>query len=121
MKKKKSFWKTLWKKVKMLNFFHARRILISFNSHISVVVCSFPEFGTVSKWCRLQMFSFSRSSKVIPGLDLTLARTNSADLDFPKFKAYTDNNLNMVQLDSLVIQKENIVLPAFCQHFLLFL
>ena len=26
-------------------------ILKSFNSHISVVVCSFFEFGTVSKWC----------------------------------------------------------------------
>ena len=32
-------------------FFYAKCILKSFNSHISVVVCSFFEFGTVSKWC----------------------------------------------------------------------
>ena len=58
--KKKSFRKTLWKKVKLLKmsnftFFHyvfyARCILKSFNSHISVVVCSFFEFETVSTWC----------------------------------------------------------------------
>ena len=48
------------KKVKLLKmgnftFFHyvfyAICILKSFNSHTSVVVCSFFEFGTVSKWC----------------------------------------------------------------------
>ena len=33
------------------NVFHAICILKSFNSHISVVVFSFFEFGTVSKWC----------------------------------------------------------------------
>ena len=33
------------------NVFYAIHILESFNSHISVVVCSFFEFGTVSKWC----------------------------------------------------------------------
>ena len=58
--KEKSFRKTLWKKVKLLkmssfafshNVFHAICILRSFNRHISVVVCSFFEFGTVSKWC----------------------------------------------------------------------
>ena len=57
---KKSFKKTLWKKVKLLkmsnftffhNVFYAICILKSFNSHISVVVCSFFEFGMVSKWC----------------------------------------------------------------------
>ena len=57
---KKSFMKTLWKKVKlhkMSNFtlfhkvFYAICILKSFKSHISVVICSFFEFGTVSKWC----------------------------------------------------------------------
>ena len=58
--KKKSFGKTLWKKVKLLkmsnftcfpNVFFPICILKSFNSHISVVVCSFFEFGTVWKWC----------------------------------------------------------------------
>ena len=35
------------------NVFCAIRICIlkSFNSHISVVICSFFEFGTGSKWC----------------------------------------------------------------------
>ena len=50
----------MWKKVKLLkmsnftffhNVFYAICILKSFNSHISVVVCNFFEFGTVSKWC----------------------------------------------------------------------
>ena len=56
----KSIRKTLWKKVKLLkmsnftfchNVFYAISILKSFNSHISVVVCSFFEFGMVSKCC----------------------------------------------------------------------
>ena len=56
----RSFWKTFWKKVKLLkmrnfaffhNVFYAICILKSFNSHISVVVCSFFEFRMVSKWC----------------------------------------------------------------------
>ena len=55
----KCFMKTL-KKVKLLkmsnftffdNVFYAICILKSFSSHISVVVYSFFEFGTVSKWC----------------------------------------------------------------------
>ena len=33
------------------NVFYAICILKSFNIHISVVVCSFIKFGTVSKWC----------------------------------------------------------------------
>ena len=54
-----SLWKTLRKKVKLLmlsnftffhNVFYAICILKSFKCHISVVVCSFFEFGTVSKW-----------------------------------------------------------------------
>ena len=54
------FRKTLWKKVKLLrmsnftffhNGFYAIFILKSFNSHSSVVVCSFFEFSTLSKWC----------------------------------------------------------------------
>ena len=33
------------------NVFYAIFISESFNTHISVVVCSFFEFGTDSKWC----------------------------------------------------------------------
>ena len=33
------------------NVFYAICILKSFNSHISVVVFSFFEFGTVTEWC----------------------------------------------------------------------
>ena len=33
------------------NVFNAICILKSFDSHVSVVVCSYFEFGTVSKWC----------------------------------------------------------------------
>ena len=58
--KRKSFGKTLWKKVKLLkmsnftffhNVFYAICMLKSFNGHISFVICCFFEFGTVSKWC----------------------------------------------------------------------
>ena len=52
--------KTLLKKVKLLkmsnftffhNVFYAISILKALNSHISVVVCSFFELGTVLQWC----------------------------------------------------------------------
>ena len=58
--RERELWKTLREKVKLLkmsnftffhNVFYATCILKSFNSHISVVICSFFEFGTVSKWC----------------------------------------------------------------------
>ena len=58
--KKKNFRKTLWENVKLLkmsnftffhNVFYATCILKSFNSHNSVVFCSFFEFGMISKWC----------------------------------------------------------------------
>ena len=57
--KKKAFRKH-WKKMKLLkmsnftfshNNFYSTCILKSLNGHISVVVCSFFEFMTVSKWC----------------------------------------------------------------------
>ena len=58
--KEKTFVKKLWKMLKLIkmsnltffhNVFYAICILKTFNNHISVVVCSFFEFGTVSKWC----------------------------------------------------------------------
>ena len=54
---KKSFRKTLWKKVKFLklsnftffhNVFYAVCILKCFNSRVSVLVCSFFKFGMIS-------------------------------------------------------------------------
>ena len=54
----KSFRRTLWIKVKLLQIsnitffhdvFHAICILKSFNGHILVVICSVFEFGTVAK------------------------------------------------------------------------
>ena len=58
--KEKSFKKTLRKKVKLLkisnftyfhNVFYVICILKSFDNNISVVVCSFFQFGAVSEWC----------------------------------------------------------------------
>ena len=81
----KGFWKTLWKMVKSLilsnfSFFHrvfyAICILKSLNSHTSVVVCSFFEFGTVSKWCIREWLNFSTRTKF---------------LDISKFKAFVDD------------------------------
>ena len=78
----KNFRKTLWKKVKMLkmskftffhNVFHGICILKSFNSHISVVDCSFFEFGTVSKWCireQVKALKHSNLYKEKPGFPL---------------------------------------------------
>ena len=76
-----SFTKTLWKKVKLLktsnftffrNVFYAIYILKSFNYHISVAVCSFFEFGTVSTWCigewlklKLHILNFLKISRVM--------------------------------------------------------
>ena len=55
----KNLRKTLWEKVKLLKWaislfstmFSMQSVSKSFNSHILVVVCSFFEFGTASKWC----------------------------------------------------------------------
>ena len=50
----KKFKKTLWKRVKLLIFlqcFLCNLYLKILDSHIAVVVCSFFEFGAISKWC----------------------------------------------------------------------
>ena len=61
--KNNAFWKTFLKKVKLRilsnfpclhNVFYAVCILKSFNSNILGVVCSFFEFGRVSKWCIME-------------------------------------------------------------------
>ena len=40
------------------NVFYAICILKSFNSHITVVVCCFFEFGMVSEWCIMGWVNF---------------------------------------------------------------
>ena len=56
------------------NVFYAIFILKSFNSNISFVVCSFFEFGTISKWC---IGEWDRSKNVKKGncILLTLYHT----------------------------------------------
>ena len=48
------------------NVFYAICVLKSFNSHISVVVCSFFEFGTVSKWCMKEWVKFEKWHQTNP-------------------------------------------------------
>ena len=43
------------------NVFYTRYILKSFNSHISVVVCSFFVIGTVSKWYIREWFKLQNT------------------------------------------------------------
>ena len=70
----KSFRKTLWKKVKLLkmsnftffcNVFYTICFLESCNRHISHVVCSFFEIGTVSKWCMKEWVKEKRFVKTM--------------------------------------------------------
>ena len=42
------------------NVFYAICILKPVNSHISVIFCSFFEFGTVSKWCILKYWEMGQ-------------------------------------------------------------
>ena len=71
----KSFRKTLSKKVKWAispfstMFFYAICIFKSFNSHITVVICSFLDFETVSKWCTREWVK-----EVVEGCQTTNAR-----------------------------------------------
>ena len=46
------------------NVFYAICILKSFKNHVSVVVCSFFEFGTVSKWCIREWVKPSKKARV---------------------------------------------------------
>ena len=75
-KKKKTFEKTLWKKVKLLrmsnftvfhNAFYTACILKAFKSYMSVAVCSFFEFGTVSKWCSRELVNYTMTTFDAPG------------------------------------------------------
>ena len=77
--KKKSLRKHCGKKVtlvKMSNFVFSHNvcyaicILKSLNSHISVVVCSFLEFWTVSKWCIREWVYLDQSKNLLFGKEL---------------------------------------------------
>ena len=72
----KSFGKTQWLKVKLLilsnftffrNVFYAICILKSCNNHVTIVVCSFLEFGVVSKCCICECVNLDRS-KILSSL-----------------------------------------------------
>ena len=86
--KKKSLRKTLWKNVKLLkmsnftffhNVFYAICILKSFYSHISVVVCSFFEFGKVSKWCIREWVKERRGKKKPMDLERSTLHEHAID------------------------------------------
>ena len=108
----KNFRKTLWKKVKLLkmsnftffhNVFYAVCILRSLNSHISVVVCSFFEFGTVLKWCIRQrvkdkLFIVAQNDKVCPCNSRIQSWTSKGKNEAGQILFFSNNDL----LDCLV-------------------
>ena len=77
------------------NAFYAICILKSFRSHISVGICSFFEFGTVSKWCiREWVYSLPHNKSV----------------DLSKSKGCEEVNLYMATVnESLFDRLENTV------------
>ena len=101
----------MWKKVKLLKmsnftFFHivfyAICILKSFNSHISVVVRKFFQFGMASKWCIREWINQM--------LFMVNSLPNDKILDMTKLKAFTDNKINVAQIMISVFDRvENIV------------
>ena len=52
------------------NVFYGISVLKSVSSHISVVVCSFFEFGTVSKWCIREWVMKQMNHKVVLSYDM---------------------------------------------------
>ena len=81
--------------------FYAICIFKSFNSHISVVVCTFFEFWTVSKWCILERAKqehfqtasgdqekFSCGKRKFGLLFITTT------VDYSKLRAFGDKNYN---------------------------
>ena len=91
------------------NVFYTICLLKSFNSHISVVVCSFFEFRTVSKW---------RIREWVNRLP------NVKNLDASKLKALPDYIINFAETFKFNLEiVENIIEKgenADYQHFLLF-
>ena len=102
------------------NVFYTICILKSFNSHISVVICSFFEFGTVSKWC-IREWIKSRAYSLQSYLIICLP--NNKNFDMTKLKAFADDKLNVAKMMiSLLNRKENNVgkgeNAGHQQHFL---
>ena len=85
----------MWKKVKLLkmsnftffhNVFFAICILKSFNSHISVVVFIFFEFGMVSKWCNREWVKSLPDNKL---LDLSESKAcDKVNVPYQKLKLF---------------------------------
>ena len=64
------------------NVFYAICILKSLNSHISVVICSFFEFRTVSKWCIREWYKTRCCIRTVVSLPITRQQM----LDWSKLK-----------------------------------
>ena len=84
------------------NVFYAICILKSFNSHISVVVCSFFEFRTVSKWCIREWVNpqgCSNKASIVLIMPLMQKSINSLPnkkiLHWSKSKAFADDKINL--------------------------
>ena len=109
------------------NVFYGICILKSYDSHISIVICSFLEFGTVSK-CNIRECVNTKAAKCdsprfSKQYDLTLSQMTKS-LDEIKLKAHADDKLNVAKMmislldgvQNTVGKEEN----AGYQHFLLF-
>ena len=127
-----------------LKFLLSSNGLKSFNSYISVIICSFFEFGTVSKWCigewvnmipakayNNEWFQSSPHRNILdPSIFKCIYRgefNSSPDdkiLDWSKLKAFADNKINVTNELTFVLGKEENIdgkgENAGNQHFLLF-
>ena len=91
------------------NVFYAICTLKSSSSHTSVIICSFFELGTVSKWCIREWVNPLPHKKI---------------LDSSKLKAFADDKIRVTEKLKFVLERvENTVGKgenAGHQHFLLF-
>ena len=103
----------MWKKVELLkmsnftffhNVFYAICILKSFDSHISVVVCCFFEFGMVSKWCIREWVNMSSAN----AFNLVNAKILSFGIGFI-FKKKEGKKCVKLQFTSILSSSQNVV------------
>ena len=88
-------------------FLYAICILKSFASHISVIVCSFFEFGKVSKWCVREWVNSLPHNKI---------------LDWSKFKSFPDDKIILTRkfkfglgrVENIFRKGEMLVTCIFC-------
>ena len=102
------------KKVKLLkmsnftffhNVFYAICILKSFDSHISVVVCSFFEFVTASKWC-IRKWAKAKQNH-FPRIKLFGKPSYTDDIDHNLLYGYT-NYWNVTKCTYLI----KVIIPS---------